>query len=151
MAEQTGLHTKFMRETDVPDVYDEVALVASISPPQLQRDVVEVDNLNPDDDIKKKLLGLIDAGEMTITLNFDPEEEGHQDLEDDFNDGVEHNYRIEFPFDEEVYESAGYYDITGIVTGFAPQEIAASDVMQAEVTISVTAKPEYTPAVEIEE
>lgn len=150
MAEQTGLHTKFMRETDVTGTYDEVALVASITPPQLQRDVVEVDNLNPDDDIKKKLLGLIDAGEMTITLNFDPEEEGHEDLEADFHAGEEHNYRIEFPFDETMYSAGGYYSITGIVTGFAPQEITPSDVMQAEVTISVTAKPEYTPAVEIE-
>jgi len=35
------------------------------------------------------------------------------------------------------------------VTGFAPQEIAASDVMQAEVTIAVTAKPTYEELVEI--
>jgi hypothetical protein len=150
MAEQTGLHTKFLRETSTPGTYSEVAMVATITPPQLQRDVVEVDSLNPANDIRNKLLGLIDAGEMTVTLNFDPEEQGHEDLESDFHAGLAHNYRIEFPFDDTVYSAGGYYDITGIVTGFAPQEISAGDVMQAEVTIAVTAKPEYTPAVEIE-
>ena len=149
MAETTGLHTKFMRETTTPGSYEEVALVANIAPPQLQRDVIEVDNLNPANDIKKKLLGLIDAGEMTVTLNFDPEEQGHEDLEDDFHAGLEHNYRIEFPFDATTHSAGGYYSIAGIVTGFAPQEISAADVMQAEVTIAVTAKPEYTPAVPV--
>jgi hypothetical protein len=146
MPEATGLHTKFLRETDVPGTFDEIAMVANITPPQLQRDVVEVDNLNPANDVKKKLLGLIDAGEMTVTLNFDPEDAGHQDLESDFHAGLEHNYRIEFPYDATQFLSGGYYDIVGVVTGFAPQEISAGDVMQAEVTIAVTAKPEYTPA-----
>ncbi len=150
MAETTGLHTKFLRETTTPDEFDEVAMVASITPPQIQRDVVEVESLNPANDIKGKLLGLIDSGEMAIVLNFDPEEQGHEDLESDFHAGQEHNYRIELPFDDTVYSVGGYYSITGIVTGFAPQEISAGEVMQAEVTITVTAKPEYTPAVEID-
>jgi hypothetical protein len=148
MAEITGLGTKFLREDDYGD-YDEIAQVASIGPPQLQRDVVEVNSLNPPNQIKKKLLGLIDAGELTVVLNFDPEEETQQLLEYDLSVGEERNYRIEYPFDDTVYESGGYYEITGIVTGFALQEIAPSDVMQAEVTIAVTAKPEYHDPVEI--
>lgn len=145
--EKTGLGTQFLREGDYD--YDPIAFVATITPPQLNRDMVEVEDLNPDDEIKKKLPGLIDGGEMAITLNFDPEEETHQDLEDDLANGVEHNYRIMFPYDETTHEHGGYYDITGIVTSFAPQEIAASDIIQAEVTITVTVKPEYTEAEEL--
>lgn len=150
MAERTGLGVLFQREKNlVPGEYDTIAQVASITPPQLQRELVDVEELAPTDDFKKKLVGLIDGGDFSVTLNFDPDEQGHKDLEQDLHDGVAHNYRIAFPFDETVYSDGGYYDITGIVTGFAPQEIAASDVMQAEVTIAVTAKPTYEELVEI--
>ena len=149
MAEATGLGTQFLRETAVTGVFAAIAQVASITPPQLTRDTVDVEELAPADDFKKKLVGLIDGGEFSVTLNFDPEEQGHKDLEDDFTNGAPYNYRIQFPFDETVYSNGGYYDITGIVTGFAPQEVTASDVMQAEVTIAVTAKPTYEELVEI--
>lgn len=149
MAEATGLGTQFLRETAVTGVFDAIAQVASITPPQLTRDTVDVEDLNPTDEFKKKLVGLIDGGEFSVTLNFDPELQGHKDLEADLDAGVAHNYRIQFPFDETVYSGGGYYNIAGVVTGFAPQEIAASDVMQAEVTIAVTAKPTYEELVEI--
>lgn len=148
--ERTGLGTTFLRETAADSsVFTAIAQVATITPPQLTRETVDVEELAPADDFKKKLVGLIDGGEFSVTLNFDPDEESHGDLEEDFANGVPYNYRIQFPFDEEVYSDGGYYDITGIVTGFAPQEIAASDVMQAEVTIAVTAKPTYEELVEI--
>jgi len=148
--ERTGLGTTFLRETAADSsVFTAIAQVATITPPQLTRETVDVEELAPADDFKKKLVGLIDGGEFSVTLNFDPDEESHGDLEEDFANGVPYNYRIQFPFDEEVYSGGGYYDITGIVTGFAPQEIAASDVMQAEVTIAVTAKPTYEELVEI--
>ena len=148
--ERTGLGTTFLRETAADSsVFTAIAQVATITPPQLTRETVDVEELAPADDFKKKLVGLIDGGEFSVTLNFDPEEQGHKDLEEDFANGVPYNYRIQFPFDEEVYSDGGYYDITGIVTGFAPQEITAGDVMQAEVTIAVTAKPTYEELVEI--
>lgn len=150
MAEKTGLGTKFLREDDlVTGDFDEIAQVANIAPPQLSRDVIEVDSLNPPNQLKQKLLGLIDGGELNLTLNFDPADPTQQDLESDLSAGVEHNYRIEYPFDETVYTSGSGIAITGIVTGFAPQEISAGDVMQAEVTITVTAKPEPFDPVEI--
>jgi hypothetical protein len=146
MAEATGLKTTFMRETVASSgVFTAIAQVAKIAPPQLTRETVDVEELAPADDFKKKLVGLIDGGEFSVTLNFDPEEQDHKTLEDDFTNGVPYNYRIQFPFDETVYSGGGYYSITGTVTSFAPQEIAASEVMQAEVAIAVVAKPEYVP------
>lgn len=136
MAEATGLGTKFKRETAVPGAYEAIAMIANITPPGAQRDVVEVDDLAPLNDVKKKLLGLIDCGELGLTLNFDPADTGHDDLQDDFDAGIAHKYQI-------VLVGGGTWSITGIVTGFAPSEISAGDVMQAEVTITVTAKPTY--------
>ena len=150
--ETVGLGVTFLREDDtIDDEFNEIAQVASISPPQLERNIVEVDDLNPEDQIKKKLPGLVDAGELVVTLNFDVDgEAGHDDLKDDFNSKAEKNYRVQFPIDEEE-EEGGYFPIAGIVTGFAPQEIGAEDVFQVQITITATKKSEFVPVSGLEE
>lgn len=130
MAETTGLKTKFYRSED-GTVWEEIAQVANITPPQPEREVAEVDELDPPGGIRKKLAGIIDPGEVSVTLNFDPENQGHLALEQDFRDGVARQYRIKLP--------NGYgWTFTGIVTSYAPQEISSDEVVQAEVTISLT-------------
>lgn len=140
--EQTGLGTQFLREND-DEEFEPIAFVAKIGPPELTREMADVEELNPQDQIKKKLPGLIDAGDLTLTVNYDPEEDTHQMLEDDFAGRKDRTYRIAFPGYEDEDDHKGYYDIVGTVSGFAPQEIAASNVIQAEITIAVSAKPEY--------
>jgi hypothetical protein len=130
MPEATGLKTIFILGATT------IAQVAGISPPGPTRDVIEVEDLNPTDEVKKKLLGLIDVGECTLTLNFDPANAGHQTLEAALYSGVLQTCKIKYP-------GGSGYTFSGYVTGFAPQEIGPSDVMQAEVTITVTTKPTY--------
>lgn len=151
MAEATGLGTKFQREKDSPAVgFDDIASVVSITPPQLTRETVDVEELAPTDDMKRKLVGLIDGGDFTVTVNYDPEDATQKLLETDLANGVEVTYRIQFPYDDALYSGGGYCEINGIVTGFAPQEIASGEVMQAEITFAVTSKPDYVELVEIE-
>lgn len=130
MSEATGLKTTFILGTTP------IGRVASITPPGPQRDVAEVEDLNPTDEIKKKLLGLIDLGEMSLTINFDPADSGHAGLEAALYSGALQTCKIKYP-------TRSGYTFSGYVTGFAPQEISAGDVMQAEVTITVTTKPTY--------
>lgn len=146
MAEATGLGTKFQRgDGEAPtEGFNDIAQVVTITPPQLTRETVDVEELAPANDFKRKLVGLIDGGEFSLVLNFDPEDETQQNLQDDFANGLPHNYRIQFPYDEDEYSGGGYCSITGIVTGFAPQEISAGEVMQAEITIAVTSKPQFS-------
>lgn len=130
MAETTGLKTKFYRSVD-GTTFEEIAQVASITPPQPEREVAEVDELDPPGGIRKKLAGIIDPGEVSLTLNFDPENQGHLDLEQDFRDGVARHYRIVLP------NNYGW-TFQGIVTSYAPQEISSGEVVQVEVTIALT-------------
>ncbi len=130
MAEATGLKTTFIMGAST------VATVASITPPGPQRDVVEVDNLDPADDIKGKLLGLIDLGECSLTLNFDPDNATHQAVEAALYSGAKQTCKIRYPI-------AKGYTFDAYVTGFSPSEISAGDVMQAEVTLTVVSKPTY--------
>ena len=130
MAEATGLKTQFILGANT------IGQVASISPPGPTRETVDVEDLNPADEFKKKLIGLIDGGDMSFTINFNPEDTGHQACEAALYSGVEQTCKIKYP-------SGKGYTFSGYVTGFAPQEITAGDVMQAEVTIAVTSKPTY--------
>lgn len=130
MAETTGLKTKFYRSED-GTVWEEIAQVANITPPQPEREVAEVDELDPPGGIRKKLAGIIDPGEVSVTLNFDPSNQGHLKLDQDFRDGVARQYRIKLPNDYG-------WTFTGIVTSYAPQEISSDEVVQVEVTISLT-------------
>ena len=136
MPETTGLRTKFYREGATTGTFEEIAQVASITPPQAEREVVEVDELDPVGEVRKKLVGLIDAGEVTVTLNFDPANTGHMALEQDFRDGSAKQYRIKLP--------NGYgWTFTAIVTSYSPQEISSGDVVQAEVTLTLTGVYEF--------
>ncbi|MEG3069438.1 MAG: phage tail tube protein [Candidatus Syntrophopropionicum ammoniitolerans] len=131
MGEITGIKTKFYREGATQGTFEEIAQVASITPPQPEREVVEVDELDPPGGVRKKLVGLIDAGEVSLTLNFDPTNTGHLDLEQDFRDGVAKQYRIKLP--------NGYgWTFSALCTAYQPQEISAGDVVQAEVTLAPT-------------
>ena len=138
MAESLGLKTLFQREGATQGTFETIAQVASIQPPQPEREVVEVEDLNPTDDVKKKLPGVIDVGEVTLTLNFDPDDTGHTALESDFWAGAIKNYRIKLPTGEG-------WTFSGFISGWAPQEITEGDVLQVEVTITVTAKPTFGP------
>lgn len=130
MAETTGLRTKFYRSDD-GTTWEEIAQIASIQPPQPEREVAEVDELDPPGDVRKKLAGLIDAGEVVVTLNFDPTNLGHIALEQDFRDAEARQYRIKLP-------NNWGWTFTGIVTAYQPQEITSGDVVQAQVTITLT-------------
>lgn len=130
MPEQTGLKTKFYLGAN------EIASIASITPPQPTRETVDVEELDPTDEIKRKLLGLIDGGDMSLTLNFDPENAGHAACEAALYSGALQTCKIKL-------KNGKGWTFSGYVIGFAPQEITTGDVMQAEVTIAVTSKPTY--------
>jgi len=56
MPEITGLKTKFYREGSTIGDFEEIAQVASITPPQPERDTIDVDDLNPPGEVRKKLV-----------------------------------------------------------------------------------------------
>ncbi|MCK9326634.1 MAG: hypothetical protein M0P69_14180 [Bacteroidales bacterium] len=131
MPEITGLRTKFRREGATAGTFEEIAQIASIAPPQPERETVDVDELDPPGEVRKKLVGLIDAGEASLTLNFDPTNTGHLDLEQDFRTGEAKQYQIELP-------NGHGWTFSAFCTAYQPQEISASEVIQAEVTLVLT-------------
>jgi len=134
MAEYVGLKTKFEREGQTQGTFAPIAQVANIQPPQSEREEVEVEDLDPQDGVKKKLLGVLNIDDATVTLNFDPENTGHAALYADHLSGAARRYRIVTP-------SGWGLEFEAEVKGWAPQEIGESDVIQVEVTLKVNGLP----------
>jgi len=130
MAEATGLGTTFSWNS-IP-----VANLVSINPPGPTRETVDVEELAPTDDFKRKLVGLIDGGESSLTINFEPTTSQHPLLTALYS-GETKSCEIKF-------KNGAKITFDGLITGFAPSEITAGDVMQAEITIAVTSKPTFS-------
>lgn len=139
VSELIGLGTKFQREGATPGTFEDIAQVASITPPQSEADDVEIEELDPVDGYKRYMPGLLDGGEVSLTLNFDSVNTGHTALLQDHQSRTVKNYKIVLP-------DTASWTFSGYVKGFAPQEIAAGEVIQAEVTIKVVGKPTLATA-----
>lgn len=120
MAEATGLGVKLKWDGNY------VTDVVTIGPPSQVRDTVDVDSLAPDGDLKRKLVGLIDGGELTATINFDP---AVTMLYTDFTNRKQAQCVIE-------YTGGKSCTFTGTIVGYALQEISSGTVIQAEITIT---------------
>lgn len=140
MAEILGLGTKFQRESATSGVFEDIAQLVNITPPQSEADNVEIEELDPPEGYKRFLAGLLDGGEVPLLLNFDGSNTGHTTLLADHQGRITKNYKIVLP-------DTSAWAITGYVQSYAPQEINAGEVIQAEVTIKVSGKPVFTPAV----
>lgn len=127
MAEITGLRAKFYRETS-QGVFEEITQVANITPPQPEREVVDVEELAPEGDVLKKLPGAIDAGQVTVTLNFDSKNNKHILLHQDFRQGSINRYRIKF-------QDGFGWTFSAFCSAFQMQDIESGSVIQVQVTL----------------
>lgn len=117
------------------EAFTEVAAIKEIQPPQMTRDSVETTVHNTDDRYRTFIPGLRNAGEVTMTIEYDPNADGHTSLLDDFNDDVTHNYEIDFP--SSIGET---WSFTGFPTALG-EATPIGDVVTRQVTFKVTGKP----------
>lgn len=142
MAETTGMHSKFYREGATAGTFEEIAKIASITPPGIESEEVEIPELDPPGGMTRTLVGASKATSVTLTLNFDPETTGHLTLEEDARDKKLTKYRIKLP------NSYGW-TFDGIVMKFQPSELSRGDVVQAEVEVSVSGTYELGEITEV--
>lgn len=115
-----------------------VGEITDITPPAITKDVIETTNHSSG--VKSYLGGLVDFGECSITVNYDPDGTAHtgvRDLAKTANDDGDTQFVIE-------YSDAGSSTETfnGIVTGFT-QETPIDDKLSATFTIKVTQSNTY--------
>lgn len=129
--------------TATPGTYTPLAQVRGLSGPALAADVLDVTCHESPGFYRQKVSGLLDAGEVTLDLLFDPVEATQGDGVDGilalFDAGATHNFQIVWP-DVALSE----WDFAGIVSGYQP-DAPVDDVLSASVTITLTGQPDYSP------
>lgn len=132
MAEQ-ALGTKLKKGSD-PLTAVEVGELTSIGGLELSADTIEKTTLS--DTWRKFAQGLKDAGEVSLSGYFDPTQ--HQGLFDDFKNGAEDTYIIEFP-----PALGAKWEFQGVVTGYSTGA-ELEDNISFEATIKVSGEPTLT-------
>ncbi len=134
MAKHTGFQVKLHRETAVPGTFAEIAQITSVTPPQYSRETIDVTDKDSAG-YREFLGGLVDAGEVSCEVNYDPAI--HNVLLDDLDSDDPVNWQVNFPT-----TPVQTCTFSALLTGFAataPME----DKMAATITMKVSGKPAW--------
>lgn len=116
-----------------PETFESITDCVSVEPPEDQADDVEVTHLEALNKRKQFIRGLIDSGEASATVNYNPAEWPiHATLRSDFASGLVRNWRVVLPGGMETITFEAY------IKGFKKNLGGAGDALTADVTWRVS-------------
>jgi len=127
----TGVGAEFQRGDGASsETFSAIAEVASITGPNLTRDVVDATNLSSTGGYREFISGFRDGGEVSIELNFTLD--GYDDLKIDLESDSSHNYKIVLPdTGETTFEFTAFITALGVA-------VPAGDKVTATATFKIT-------------
>lgn len=141
MSKYAAFGAKLQYETATPGTYADIAGVRDIGGPAFSGDTVDVTTHDSPDRFREFLKTLMDAGEVSFDLVWDPEDAaGQKHLLDQMVVATSANYRI-------VFNTAAdkKWGFVAFVTGFEPNNPVEGEI-SASVKMKVTGKPTLTVA-----
>jgi predicted secreted protein len=117
------------------EAFTAIGSVYDLKGPEIKRDTYDVTAHDSANGWREFIGGLKDAGEVTISVNYDPTV--HDVLVADFEDTAPRNYKMVFP------QALGEWDLKLILTEFS-QEAPSDDKLSAELKFKVSGKPTVT-------
>lgn len=135
MAKYSGFAGTF--KTEISAVYTTVAQVRDINGPNMSRDTIEVTQRDSTGQAKEYLAGLLENGEVTFDLVYDPDSATHSasaagGLITLLAAGTLNNFRVSF-----ADSTATTATFAGLVTGFQPT-MPLNGAQTASVTIKIS-------------
>lgn len=114
-----------------PETFTNITELTGFEPPDEQGDDIEVTHFESPDRTKEYIRGMIDAGEATFTVNYNPAVyPSHQQIVADKQSGAVSNWKFVFPDSMETDTFPAY------VKGFKPK-LGPNDALTADVTLKV--------------
>lgn len=140
MAETTEASTGYAGEVwlstdDTTTNLEELVQVVSFSLPSDTAERVETTHLKSPNRRREYTTGMIDGGELEVTLNFRPGTDTDQLIEGALTGGDPRAARFNIP---ELGTLAYTYDTTVQVIGYTKGEVTADGKMEATVTMAVS-------------
>lgn len=140
MAGIDAFGTQFLRDTTGSGSFAVIANVSDLSGPSRAREAIEVTAHDSPDQYREFVKGLKDGGEVTITINYDPGNATHADLDADFEEDDLRDYQvIVLPGEADEHT----WQFSGLITSIG-DEFPVDDRMEREVTFKVSGKPTLT-------
>ncbi len=137
MTAKIGFGTVLEIESGTPGQYTTVGGITSVKPPGVTAEVVDATHMKSANKAKEKLAGIIDWGQTSIGINYDPADEGHADLIAAV--GTVAKLQIVFPDGEK-------WQFSAVCSAFEPGEITKEGLMTASFTADVTGVPTFVAA-----
>ena len=114
----------------------DIAQVSSLSGPNLQAETIDVTTHDSVNAVREFVSGLIDAGEFTVGLVFDPNVATHLALYNDLVARTNASFALHFPT-----LLAVSWGFEGYVTGFGPIEAQPDGAITTTTTIKLSGAP----------
>ena len=146
MSAQTGFQSQFKRgDAASPEVFTALANVVSITPPQRSRETVALEEIA--NDFEEYIPGVLDAGEVSLTLNFNLRTGGNYSefasLQADQKAETTHNYQIliKDPTDGSTLKTIQF---AAIITALNPTEVGRGTKLMVEATFKISGEPTWS-------
>lgn len=137
MAGLDAFGTTLKRDSTGGGVYVAIANVSDLSGPSRQRDAIEVTAHDSPDQYREFVKGLKDGGEVTATINYDPAQATHADLDADFEEKDLRSYQIVIlPGDADEHT----WTFSALITDLG-DSFPVDDRMERDVTFKISGKP----------
>jgi hypothetical protein len=117
----------------------DIAQISSLSGPNLQADTIDVTTHDSVNATREFVSGLIDAGEFTVGLIFDPNVVTHTAMWNDLVARTSASFALHFPT-----LLAMSWGFEGYVTGFGPIEAQPDGAVTTTVTMKLSGAPNVT-------
>ncbi|MFJ2002182.1 phage tail tube protein [Streptomyces chartreusis] len=141
MAGKDAFGTQLKRDSNGAGAFVTIANISDLNGPGRQRDAIEMTAHDSPNQYREFAKGLKDGGEVTVTINYDPAESSHADLDADFEEDDLRDYQVVIlpgTADEHTWDFAAL--ITDIGDAFP-----VDDRMERDVTFKISGKPVLTP------
>lgn len=115
-----------------------IANIMNISPPNMQRDSLETTKHNDEDRFRTFIPGLIDPGEIQLSVTWDPDDTTH-DFIDELESANVADYKIKFPA-----AVAKELEFKAFLTNFEPSG-EVDGLLSADVTYKVSGPVTLSP------
>jgi predicted secreted protein len=119
--------------------FTELAQVKDISGPSMSRDTIDVTNHQSPFGFAEFLAGLADGGEVTFTIEYDPEDPTHDQttgLLKMMSETTRRNWRLIFPVAATQAGEYVGYQFSALVIGFSPAAPVKGS-LTADITLKV--------------
>ena len=124
-----GSGTQFSRSAD-DTTYTRIGKIMEMSAPEQSRASSEKTYLDNNDNYKQFEPGMIDPGEMTLTIEYDKDDAAQNELKNDFDTKSNFYYKITYP-------DGSTDKFQGHITGWG-KAIPKEETITRSVTIKVT-------------